>query len=57
MWKETGFQFPVLKCDQFLFKYNDETQPFRNWGKVWFKVKDIRDNIEYENDIAEDIAI
>ena len=59
VWKETGFQFPVLKCDQFLFKYNDETQPrtFRNWGKVWFKVKDIRDNIEYENDTAEDIAI
>ena len=54
LWRETGFQFPVLKCDQFLFHYNDNTQRFRKWKDIWFEVQSIRDRVEFENEIADD---
>ena len=52
LWKETGYQFPVLKCDQFRFKYKNETQKFRRWKDVWFEVKDILDWSEFEDDVT-----
>ena len=51
-WKETGYQFPVLKCKQFLFKYKDETKMFRQWKDVWFEVQDILDWTEFEDDVT-----
>ena len=52
VWRETGYQFPVLKCEQFLFKYKDETQMFRKWKDVWFEVQDILDWTEFEDDVT-----
>ena len=52
LWRETGYQFPVLKCEQFLFKYKDETQRFRKWKDVCFEVQDILDWTEFEDDVT-----
>ena len=49
-WNDTGFEFPVLKCTSFLFKYGDETQRFKKWGEVWFEVQDIQDSADFEDD-------
>ena len=55
LWRETGFLFPVLKCDKFLFQYNDDSRRFHKWKDIWFKVQSIRDWAEFENEIADDI--
>ena len=51
LWRETGHQFPLLKCEQFLFKYKSDSRKFRNWKDIWFEVQCIHDFPEYEEDI------
>ena len=51
LWRETEYKFPVLKCDKFLFKYNNETKTFRKWKDIWFEIKSIQDWIEFEDDV------
>ena len=45
--------FPVLKCNSFLFKYGEEIKPFKKWKDIWFKIQDIKDWAEFEDDIDE----
>ena len=52
LWRETGYQFPVLKCEQFLFKYKNETRRFRRWKHACFEVQDILDWTEFEDDVT-----
>lgn len=53
LWRDTGYKFPVLKSDQFLFKYNCNTQRFRRWKDIWFNVRSILDWTEFEDDVVE----
>ena len=52
LWRETGYQYPVLKCEQFLFKYKSETRRFKKWKDVCFEVQDILDWTEFEDDVT-----
>jgi superfamily II DNA/RNA helicase len=53
LWRETGFKFPVIKCEKFLFKYHGATQRFRKWRDIWFEVHSIQDWVEFEDDILD----
>ena len=54
-WRDTGYKFPVLKCCSFLFKYsNESTQCFKKWKNILFEVQDIRDWVEFEDDINDE---
>ena len=52
LWRETEYQFPVLKCEKFLFKYKNVTKSFRKWKDIWFEVKSIQDWTEFEDEVA-----
>ena len=43
VWGDTGYQFPVLKCENFLFKYGEATRQFKKWKDIWFEVLSIQD--------------
>ena len=51
IWRETGYQFPLLKCEQFLFKYESDTRKFRKWKDIWFEIRSIHDWTEFEDDV------
>ena len=54
-WTDTGYKFPVLKCENFAFKYGSgPTQCFKKWRDIWFKVQNIRDWAEFEDDIKDE---
>ena len=57
LWNDTGFKFPVLKCEKFLFKCGHETRRFKKWKDIWFEIKGIQDWAEFEDDeVKEPIA-
>ena len=52
VWGDTGYQFPVLKCENFLFKYGEATRRFKKWKDIWFEVQSIQDWAEFEDDVT-----
>ena len=52
VWGDTGYQFPVLKCEHFLFKYGEATRRFKKWKDIWFEVQSIPDWAEFEDDVT-----
>ena len=46
LWRDTEYKFPLLKCEQFLFKYGHVTKTFRKWKNIWFDIKSIQDWVE-----------
>ena len=57
LWNDTGFKFPVLKCEKYLFKCGHETRRFKKWKDIWFEIKGIQDWTEFEDDeVKEPIA-
>ena len=52
VWGDTGYQFPVLKCEDFLFKYGEATRRFKKWKDIWFEVQSIQDWAEFEDDVT-----
>ena len=55
LWRDTGYTFPVLKCDKFLFSYNRAaSKTFKKWGDVWFEIPSIQDWPGFEDDIIEE---
>ena len=52
-WNDTGFQFPVLSCKHFLFRYGDETKTIGKWKKVCFEVMSIQDSPGFEDDTVD----
>ena len=49
-WNDTGFEFPVLKCASFLFKYGNSTERFKKWSDIYFDIQDIQDWAGFEDD-------
>ena len=50
LWSDTGYKFPLLKCESFLFKYGDSTRRFKKWKDIWFDIQTIQDWVEFEDD-------
>ena len=50
LWNDTGYKFPLLKCESFLFKYSDSTRRFKKWKDIWFDIQTIQDWAEFEDD-------
>ena len=50
LWNDTGYKFPLLKCESFLFKYGDSTRRFKKWKDIWFDIQTIQDWAEFEDD-------
>ena len=53
VWGDTGYKFPVLKCESFLFKYGESTKKFKKWKDIWFEVQSIQDWAEFEDDVTQ----
>ena len=53
VWGDTGYTFPVLKCDSFLYKYGESTRRFKKWKDIWFQVQSIQDWTEFEDDVTQ----
>ena len=53
VWGDTGYKFPVLKCESFLFKYGESTKRFKKWKDIWFGVQSIQDWAEFEDDVTQ----
>ena len=53
VWGDTGYKFPVLKCENFLYKYGESTRRFKKWKDIWFEVQSIQDWIEFEDDVTQ----
>ena len=53
VWGDTGYKFPVLKCESFLYKYGESTRRFKKWKDIWFEVQSIQDWAEFEDDVTQ----
>ena len=53
VWGDTGYKFPVLKCESFLYKYGESTRRFKKWKDIWFQVQSIQDWAEFEDDVTQ----
>ena len=53
VWGDTGYKFPVLKCESFLYKYGESTRRFKKWKDIWFQVQSIQDWTEFEDDVTQ----
>ena len=53
VWGDTGYKFPILKCESFLYKYGESTRRFKKWKDIWFQVQSIQDWTEFEDDVTQ----